>query len=291
MPARSETHTVRLYAVLPDGPAPLAPPAGAASVHEVFDALPLGVYSGLRTYDGVRFLRLADHVERTQRSADALGLGVQLDRDALARALDAAVREWPGDARVRFDVLSGPAESLGTDARVLVALSPFDPVPEELRRSGVRCEIARGLSRDDPEVKQASFVLERRPFPIGTPDRYEQLLVGADGTLLEGSSSNVFFVRDGYLHTADEGVLEGVTRRIVLELAEACGVPVRLTGQREHDLPLVHEAFLSSSSRDVVPIREVEGVRIGSGRPGPVTRRLASAYHRYARAEARPATA
>ena len=280
-----------LWGVVPGGARPLAVPAGAQDPTDVFAGLPLGVYSGLRTYEHDRFLRLEDHVDRTDRSAELLGLDARLDRPALRATLREACAAWPHDeARVRFDLLAGPATARGFDGRVLVLLFPFVPLPEAARRDGVRVALTRELGREEPEIKRADFTVQRKPLQAGpSGGAYEHVLVDARDRLLEGSSSNLFVVRDGILSTPEDGVLAGITRRIVIELASATQLPFRATSTTVAELPALHEAFLTSSSRHLVPVVEIDGVRIGSGRVGPVTRRLMSAYDLYARREARRA--
>jgi branched-subunit amino acid aminotransferase/4-amino-4-deoxychorismate lyase len=269
----------QLFAVQPEGPQPLPWPVGAASVHEVFDDLPLGVYSALRTFEHNKFLWLDHHLDRTEQSMRLLGWEYRLDRVALCRSLHETCSAYPGeDARVRFDVLAGPATALGTESRVLIALTPFTPVPKAYREQGVAVELAPGLRRENPVVKTAAFVVQRRPYPLGHQRAYEHLIVDETGAILECSSANFYAVRDGVLWTAGVGMLEGITRKIILQLADELAVPVRLDPPHLRDVPVLEEAFLSSSSRGLVPVVGIADRELGDGRPGPITRRLQEAY-------------
>ena len=280
----------QLFAVTPSAPQPLIWPAGAASVHEVFDNLALGVYSALRTFDHHKFLHLDDHLDRTEQSMRLLGWQYRLDRAAFCQALHQVCTAYPlPDARVRFDVLAAPATSLGSDSRVLIGLAPFTPVPDACYEQGVRVQLAPHLKRENPLLKTANFVLARRPYPLGHPEAYEHLLVNEAGDILEGSSSNFYAVRDGCLHTAGAGVLEGITRKIVLQLAAQLHLPVVLAPVHAAGIPQFHEAFISSSSRGLVPVVAISNQSVGIGRPGPITRQLAAAYHAYVQTHIRPA--
>lgn len=280
---------VQLFAVAPAGPEALAVPAGLTSVHELFDSLPLGVYSALRTFDHDRFLGLEHHFERTDRSLELLGWPQRLDRPALARAMDQAVQAYPeADAFVRFDVLAEPATALGTEARTLLALSPFVPVAPALLESGVTVRLSQ-LARAQPLIKSARFVLERRPYPLGRPDAFEHLLVGPDGRIREGTSSNFLALQGRRLRLAGDEALQGVTQRIVAELARAAGLVPERAPVALNELSALDEAFLTSSARGVVPIVAVEEQRIGDGRPGPRTRALLAAYYDHAARHARRA--
>jgi len=280
---------VQLHVVTSRGPVPLEPPGGAAAVHEVLDDLPQGVYSGLRTFGHVHFLRLDLHLARTRRCARASGWP-DFDEHALRAALHATCAAWPEpDARVRFDVLAEPTRFGASSGRALIVLSPFVAPPAAFLREGVGVEIAHGLQRERPEIKTSDFVLRRRPFPLGTQAAFEHLLLDQAGRILEGTSSNFFGLRDGTLFSAGEGVLDGVTRRIVLELADALGLPAREEAVVASAAGELDEAFLTSSTRALVPIVSVAGARVGDGSPGPTFRRLLAEYEAYAAREARPA--
>jgi branched-subunit amino acid aminotransferase/4-amino-4-deoxychorismate lyase len=280
---------VQLFAVTPAGARPLEVPGGAVSAHDVFDGLPLGVYSALRTFEHERFLALEMHFARTDRSLELLGWSERLDRPALARALDEVVGAFAEpEAFVRFDVLADAPAVLGTRERTLLALSPYTPVPAAYLRDGVAVRVS-SLRRGRPLIKLASFVLERRPYPLGRQEAYEHLIVDGERRILEGTSSNFLAVRGGRLHMSGDDALQGVTQRIVADLAGGIGLECVREPLRCAELGEVDEAFLTSSSRGLVPVVAVEGERIGTGAPGPWTRRLTEAYYEHARTHARRA--
>jgi branched-chain amino acid aminotransferase len=266
------------------------PPPGARGMHEPLAGLPEGVYSGLRTFPGGRFLALEAHLDRAERSARALGYSIEGEREALVDALQRLADEAaPRDLALRCDVLAEPFALDGVSARTWIAAVPFEPVPGHLLRSGVGVGVARELARDRPLVKTTSFVLRRRPYPLGRPEAYEHLLLDGHGRVLEGSSSNAFVVRAGRLVTAGAGVLEGITRGLVLELARGLDIEVVLEAPALDGLASWQEAFLTSSTRAVLPIASVESEQVGSGCPGPLTTRLREAYLDHAARAARRA--
>jgi branched-subunit amino acid aminotransferase/4-amino-4-deoxychorismate lyase len=280
---------VQLFAVSARGPEVLPVPPSLASAHELFDALPLGVYSALRTFEHERFLGLEFHFERTDRSLQLLGWPERLDRAALAQAMDQTVRAYPGsDSFVRFDVLAGPARALGTGERTLLALSPLVPVPPALLETGVTVRLSR-LERAQPLVKSARFVIERRPYPLGRANAFEHLLLGPDERIREGTSANFLGLEGRRLRLAGDEALQGVTQRILVELARDLGLSPERAPLALEELAALDEAFLSSSARGIVPVVAVEEQRIGSGRPGPMTRALLAAYLEHARRHARRA--
>jgi branched-chain amino acid aminotransferase len=283
--------TVQLFAVEASGPRALAVPAAARHAHELFDGLELGVYSALRTFGHERFLGLERHFERTDRSLELLGSRERLPRERLARAIASSVRAYPArEAFVRFDLLTAPARKFDSEERCLLALSPLVPVPEAFLEHGVTVQRSP-LRRARPLIKVARFVVERRPYPLGTREAYEHLILDESGRILEGTSSNFLAIRNGRLHLCGDEALQGITQHFVAELAGALGLecvrdPVALS-----ELPTLDEAFLTGSTRGIVPVAAVETQPIGNGSVGPWTRRLRSAYDEYARAHARSALA
>ena len=281
--------TVQFFALAADGPRALSVPSGATSHHELFDGLPLGVYSALRTFDHERFLALDWHLERTERSMQLLGWSERLDRARLCAALDRCVRAFPGaDSAVRFDVLAEPARRLGTEERLLLALAPFTPLAPKLLEEGVtvRCS---DLRRDTPLIKTAAFVVARRPYPLGKPEAFEHLMLDEAGRILEGTSSNFCALVGRTLRLAGDEALQGITQRVLAELARGFGLAVERRPVSLQELPRVDEAFLASSIRGPVPVIAIEETRLGDGRPGPWTRRLVEAYYEHARTHARRA--
>lgn len=291
----SSAALVQLFAVEPSGPKPLPVPAGAATFHDVLDGLPLGVYSALRTFHHDRFLWLEAHIDRTDKSMELLDWDFRIDRKALRRALHAAAVAYPlEDARVRFDVLGESANRpwqpiarrLDTTSRVVIILSPYKPVPEPFLREGVRVEIARDLHRDQPLIKTADFVVRRRPYPLERKDSYEHLLVDREGGILECSSANFHAVREGALWTGSGGALEGITQKVLVRVATDLGVPIRRERVGLADVARLDEAFLTSSTRGLVPIVDIAGTKIGAGAPGALYAKLRDGYEQFAEREA-----
>jgi branched-chain amino acid aminotransferase len=215
--------------------------------------------------------------------------------------------------RVRIDVLAAPAVALGTTSRELIALQPFTPPPPELYETGVTVDFAEGLSRDRPLVKAAGFA-EKRPGTAGLSqleagaraqmpeDRraagrdassvvpYEYLLLDAGGRILEGTGTNFWAVTNGTVYTAGEGVLEGITREILLDLIPSLGIPVKLQAIAVDAITSLDEAALSGSSRAFLPVVSIAGRPVGDGRPGPISRRILQAYNEFVAENIRPAT-
>lgn len=281
----------QLFAVTPQGPQRLTVPAGLSDPGEVFDPLPLGIYEALRTFDHVRFVGLREHLDRAERSMGLFGLEGPMGRESLLAALHSVVSDFPApDVKVRFDVLSGPATHLGTTSRILLQATELILPPREVYERGVCSLLTTALKRERPGIKTTQWVVDRRVIQGGTAENFESILCSEEGFLLEGVMSNLFAVRDGVLFTAPmSGVLPGVTRGILIELARELELPVCEEAVHEDDLQTLQEAFLSTSVRSVVPLVKIAGVSLGDGMPGPETKRLMQAYAEYCARLARPA--
>lgn len=312
-----------LYALEPPGPRPLPVPSTATQFTDLYDGLALGVYSVWRTFEHNHFLGLKAHLERTEQSMRLLGWDYRFDRPRFLHALHQVCTAAPyPEMRVRLDILAEPAVKLGTDSRELLALQPFTPPSADLYEKGVAVDFAPYLSRTEPLVKHAAFAQERLAaqgsrgaeeqrsrgareksaafhspisslqspsLSVSQSPIYEHLLLSESGHILEGTGSNFYGVRDGVVWTAAEDVLEGITRRIILQLIAELDIPLRLEGVHRDDIGRLQEAALSSSSRAIFPVVEIAGQPVGDGRSGPITRRILTAYQNYVAQNIRPA--
>lgn len=220
--------------------------------------LPQGLYTTLRTYEGDRVLRLSAHAARL-----SIERGIDFER---------FVREALQRTRFRESRLR-----LTYAGKLFISVEPFEPLPPGLYAEGVRC-ITVPLHRPAPKNKDTGFIAQAadayRDLP---PTVHEGLMVGEDEAILEGLSSNVFFVRDGALRTEEDRVLPGVTRSLILEVAAGL-LKVQRSPIHLSELEAVSESFLTSVSRGILPVVQINDVPIGSGRPGPSVAALASRF-------------
>ena len=251
--------------------------ASAPSMAEASAGLPHGAYTSLRTYDGGRrVLRLAEHLARLREGASGQGgFDETKVRAGLAQVLKAA---GPGEWRLRLTHAS---------PHLFAAIERLEPLPPALYREGVSC-LTVPFQREAPRLKDTHFISTAqaayRDLPAGV---HEALMVGEDGAILEGLSSNFFAVREGILHTEGDRALPGITRGLVLELAKGL-LPLATGPVRRDQLPELTEAFLTSVSRGVLPVVKVDATSVGDGRPGPITRELGRRFDALVEREAEP---
>lgn len=232
-----------------------------------------GVYTITNTYHKTQVLKLEAHLDRLEDSAARAGIPLTLDRGRLRAALRQMIEEanW-GDVRFRITVGREQPDML------ILSIEPFKPLPPELLTEGARAITAPNSARHNPEAKTTDWALQRRALQEAMPPGiYDTFLLDANGYLMEGLASNFYAILDGTLYTAGSGVLHGISRQIVLEVAPQV-LPVKLEAVHVSQIPQMQEAFLSSSSRGIVPVVEIDGIAIGDGHVGAKTKALRHAY-------------
>jgi branched-chain amino acid aminotransferase len=253
-----------------------------------------GLFETMRAYHGQIFL-LEGHLKRLRNGAEAIGLGQKLAGIDLAEACrDTLKANDLKEARLRLTVTNGESEAFpweggaGTPTVVITA-RPYTPISAEKYRQGFRVGIAsvrRCTHSTLSAIKSVNYlvsVLARREAAALGLD--EALLLNDRGYIAEGGNSNAFFVKASGLVTPSlgSGILPGITRGLVLELAGALDISIKERNVSPSDLTAFDEAFLTSSVIEVMPLVAVrnekgKNLTIGTGKPGRVTRRLMDAY-------------
>jgi len=245
-----------------------------------------GVFEGIRVYGGQIF-RLEEHLERLYDSARAIGLTIPVAPEACAGIIEEAVRRSGlTEAYIRPIVTRGPGD-LGIDPRncraptFIIIVDTIRIWSEERYAQGLRMMTAgtpiphrEALSPRVKSLNYLSHILAKMEGVNAGVD--EVLMLDAQGWVAEASGMNLFVVRKGVLRTppAWGGILRGVTRDVVIELAREAGLPVEETVLNRYDVYTAEEAFLTGTAAEIAPIRELDGRPIGPGIPGPVTRDL-----------------
>lgn len=266
-----------------------------------------GVYETLRSCHGDPFL-FDRHMRRLRRSADMMALSVPYsDSDMLARVRDtmARLRE---DASARLHA-SGAQRSQASDEyyiRILVTrgvgelsyrldacpvpsliiiVKPLELPSDQWFESGIKVALV-GIRRNHPQALNPMIKSNNLlNLALAMQEAYarhadEALMMNQAGELAECSQSNFFLVRNGRALTPpiSAGLLPGITREYVMELAAEVGIPAEEARLTPADLETADEAFLTGTTRDIVPIVAVDDRPIGSGKPGPITQRLLARF-------------
>ena len=250
-----------------------------------------GVYEVLRTYNRVPFL-YDRHMRRLRQSADRLMLGVPFDDATLLAWIDqtmAAAGEMT-EAYIRVLVTRGVGElsydlSATPAPTVVIIVKPFEPLPPQHYANGMRLALVDTLRNHprsvNPLIKANNLLNNalamRAAQQVGGE---EALMCNYRGEITECAMSNFFLVRGGVVLTppSNAGMLEGVTRAFVFELGRELGLDVRETTLLPADLETADEMFITSTTRGISPVVSVGDHRVGSGTPGPITKRLVERY-------------
>ncbi len=277
--------------------------ADATSLDVVTRQLPEGYYSTFRTFDGcTRVLGFTAHLRRLYEPVPTPDVSVS----SLRRQLLALLEPYrPDEARVRLIMTK--------QGQTYIAIEPLKPLPGEVYEKGVRVETI-AMHRESPRLKSTAFIgmSDAARKHIAQEGIFEALLV-KDGRILEGMTSNFFYVnyhraernepeanidearasstlrsarREVILGTARDDILLGVTRQTVIEIARSRGLEVRYQSLKRDQLEAASEAFITSSSRGIIPVIQIDHVTIGQGSPGPITKQLSAAYDAYVLAKA-----
>lgn len=282
--------------VLIDG-RPVAPDTASVSVFDRGFLYGDSVFETLRTYDGKPFA-LKEHIARLFQSAARVLIDVPVSPEALEEEVRRAVASAGyAESYVRVTLTRGRGESLGLDPGLansplrVVIVTPLGTPPTAFYEQGISAllyrteRIADGTAATGAKIGNY-LIAVLATHACRTQGAQEALLVDARGLVLEGATSNVFGVRSGKLVTPplESGILPGITRAHVLEVAASLAIPVELRALPVEELFELDELFISSSIRELLAVVRVDGKAVGAGVPGPVYGRLLAAFRDAARA-------
>ena len=248
------------------------------------------VFETIRTYGGELFA-LTEHLERLESSADKVFISVPIPIARLADEVRHLLAEAANDESYVRVVITRGGGAMGLDPNLaesperVIIVSPLVAPPAAYYQDGITAVTFK--SQRPAEVagvggaKLGNYLLSvlamKQAKEAGA---LEALIVDGNGSVVEGASSNVFGVRDGRLITPElrTGILRGITRQRVLEQCEILGLPVEMRAPSLDELRTCDEIFITSSIREMLAIVTLDGARVGSGKPGPVYRRLLAAF-------------
>ncbi len=259
-----------------------------------------GVFEGIRAYNG-RIFRLDQHLERLWNSARGIMLEIPLSRDEMVEAIRNTLRANElHDAYIRLLVTRGPGD-LGLDPRkcsrpsVVIIADRIELYPEQLYREGLEvivCSTRRNIPEAlDPGIKSLNYLNSiLGKIETARAGVAEGILLNSEGFVAECTGDNIFLVKDGSLLTppTSAGILHGVTRAAVMQLARQEALEVREELFTVFTVYAADECFLTGTAAEIAPVVRVDGRPIGNGRPGPVTARLRKAFRELTNSEGTP---
>ncbi|MGW8257051.1 MAG: branched-chain-amino-acid transaminase [Thermoguttaceae bacterium] len=254
-----------------------------------------GVFEGIRSYGGKAF-RLEEHLDRLWNSAKAIVLEIPMSKAEMTKTIEQALEiNQIKDGYIRVLVTRGEG-SLGLDPnrchdpRVVVIADHIALYPPEFYEKGLEIVTVSTVRNHhaalSPRIKSLNYLNNILAKIEGLQAGCnEALMLNCRGEVAECTGDNIFLVRAGRLltPTIDAGILEGITREAVIELAAQAGIEVRETTLTKHDVYIADECFLTGSAAEVVPVVRVDSRPIGDGTPGPITRDLIKRFHKLTR--------
>lgn len=249
-----------------------------------------GVYETMRAYKRNLFL-LDRHLVRLKHSADSIFLKLPLPLDRISDALNDTVKANKlSDAYVRIQISRGPGEigldpGLCPEPTMVIAAKPFKNYPVEHYERGVSVAVVKTRRNHplalDPSIKGTNFLNNiLAKIEAIRAGAYEAIMLNWEGYVAEGTISNIFFVKSGILYTPalNTGILEGVTRGLVLDLARREKIETRERLIQPNELFDADECFITNTTIEIMPASTIDGRHVGNGKPGPITAALHKAY-------------
>jgi len=249
------------------------------------------VFEGIRAYNG-RVFRLEEHIDRLYDSAKAIWLEIEMPKKEMMEVVAESCRQNNlKNAYIRLVVSRGVGD-LGLDPRkchgnssIICIADKIALYPEEFYEKGLKA-ITAATRRNygevlAPQVKSNNYLPNiMAKIEAITAGCLEAICMSREGYVTEGTGDNIFIVKDGVLKTPHPavGILKGVTRKAIMELAEQEGIPVEETFMNRFDVYTADEIFFTGTAAEVIPVVEVDSRKIGDGVPGPITKKLRSLF-------------
>lgn len=250
-----------------------------------------GVFEGIRCYSGKVF-RLLEHLDRLYDGANHIKLEIPLSKDQFGQAIYDTLRANNfRDAYIRAVVTRGSG-TLGLDPRkcskpeVIIITDTIQLYAPETYTKGLEVATVATIRNHpgalDPRVKSLNYlnnIMARIEATLC--DCEEALMLNFKGEVAECSGDNIFIVKNGVLKTPspESGILKGVTRGVVIELAQEAQIPVQEVPLTRHDLFAADECFLTGTAAEVIAVSKIDGRPIGTGKQGPITKLLHERFH------------
>jgi branched-chain amino acid aminotransferase len=249
------------------------------------------VFETVRSYHG-KLYALDEHIDRLRSSANSVGIAVPVADAVIAGEARAALQDAGNEESYVRVMLTRGQGPLGLDPALakepcrVVIVEPLQPLASTMYLEGVKVHCVQTVRASDAAHSAklgnylASALALEKARAVGA---HEALVVNRDGLAVEGTTSNIFAVRAGGLVTPalEDGILAGITRSVVLEIAAQRKIGVRYQALAPAELAACDELFITSSIREILPVVQVDEAKVGTGAPGPVTRRLYEDFRRH----------
>lgn len=254
-----------------------------------------GVFEGIRAYSG-KIFEVKAHLQRLFDSAKAIRLQIPYTAEEIEKTIYETMKANDfKDCYIRLVVTRG-CGTLGLDPNrcprpsVIVITDTIRLYPQEMYDQGMAVITASVIRNHpnalSPRIKSLNYLnnilAKIEALDAGVP---EAVMLNHEGYVAECTGDNIFIVRHGEIFTppASDGSLEGVTRAVVMNLAKSSMIPMHERRLERHDLYIADECFLTGTAAEVIAVTKIDGRKIGTGEPGPITKKLLAAFHKFVR--------
>lgn len=256
------------------------------------------IYEVIRTYRG-KFFAMDEHLDRLEKSAGLLHMNISQSKDELENECErtlAAFRSVHPDreAYCRIIVTRGVGKigfsrsCVETPTQVIVIVQPIESPSLETREKGIALKIVDRLRNDrralDPAMKSGNYLNSVLAYLEAQDEGFDDaILCDSTGHVTEGTTFNLFYVKNGELATSplDIGILDGITRRAVIQIARDLKIPVIETRFSKEHLYEADEVFITGSVKEVLAVTRLDHLKVRNGKPGPITRKLSQEFNRW----------
>jgi len=241
-----------------------------------------GIYEGLAAHNGKVF-RFADHWNRLLSGAHLLNLNVPITEEKAEKICEQLLEKNFGKDRANIRIILTGGDTIdGIDydfekPTFYIVAEKWTSLPSEFYSDGAKLVTYRHL-RELPEYKTTNYIRAVNLQNFRKSENAVEILYTYDGDVLECATSNIFIVKNGTLITPDENILKGITRKVVLELADRNKIPVEARTVLETELKTADEVFITSSFKDIVPIVKVDDYEIGTDKVGDLTKKISEEF-------------
>lgn len=253
-----------------------------------------GVFEGIRSYNG-RVFKLDEHLERLYDSAKSIMLEIPISIETMKETvLETLRRNHLREAYIRLIITRGVGD-LGLDPdkcptpSIIIIADKIVLYPQKFYEDGleiVTASVRRNYAEAiNPRIKSLNYLNNILAKIEGKQAGAEEvLMLNAEGYVVECSGDNIFWIKNGTLVTPPVhiGILEGVTRNSVIDIAREAGIRLEERVFTRHDLYIADECFLTGTAAEVIPVVKIDQRAIGDGQPGKMTQRLIAAFRQYA---------
>jgi branched-chain amino acid aminotransferase len=251
-----------------------------------------GVFEGIRCYNGNIF-KLEEHIDRLYDSAEAISLQIQLGRDQLKDAIVSTLKANNlKDSYIRLVVTRGVGK-LGLDPfncetpQLIIITDTIQLYPKELYEKGLDAIIVQTIRNHskalNPTIKSMNYLNNiLAKIECLRAGAAEGIMLNTDGYVAECTGDNIFIVKDNEIFTppVSAGILIGITRNVVIELAKEANITVKEEQLTEDDLYNADECFLTGTAAEIIPVANIDGRKIATGKPGKITLSLLKKYQK-----------